>query len=345
MGATEMPHENIQSERSIPSAPSAEMAARLCGKAQIEPWGLAAATFARALGRSAARRFAEGPSPQPQELERYLESLYLEDLALACACGEGIDAAWQEFMQRYREPLYAGARAIVGAQGEAVARELADSLYAELYGVGRNPSASALPEAKRRPLFDYYHGRSRLVTWLRAILAQRYVDRWRASARWAPEEEAAQPTRALHKNSAGARPELSAERARYAKLIQEACEAALVTLEARDRLALGLYYVKDKTMAEIGQILAEHEATVSRRLARTRSFLRVNTEERLLAQGLDAAQIELCFDCALQDGPLDLSRTLGGEVDASARAENAPTRPAPESGVPRILANPLDEKS
>ena len=119
----------------------------------------------------------------------------------------------------------------------------------------------------------------------------------------------------------------------------------MVTLEARDRLALGLYYVKDKTMAEIGQILAEHEATVSRRLARTRSFLRVNTEERLLAQGLDAAQIELCFDCALQDGPLDLSRTLGGEVDASARAENAPTRPAPESGVPHILANPLDEKS
>ena len=85
------------------------------------------------------------------------------------------------------------------------------SLYAELYGVGRNPSASALPEAKRRPLFDYYHGRSRLATWLRAILAQRYVDRWRASARLAPEKEAAQPTRALHKNSAGARPELSAD--------------------------------------------------------------------------------------------------------------------------------------
>ncbi len=343
-GTTEMPCEHDQGERAISSPTPVELAERLCARARIERWGLPAATFARALERSAARRFPDR-RPEPQELERYLASLYLEDLGLACACGESVEAAWQEFLKRYREPLYAGARAIVGARGEAAARELADSLYAELYGIGRNPSASALPEAKRRPLFDYYHGRSQLATWLRAILAQRYVDYWRASSRLAPEKEAEGATRAHHENGSGARLEVAAERAHYAQLIQEACESALASLEARDRLALCLYYVKDLTMAAIGRLLGEHEATVSRRLERTRGYLRVNTEDRLRAQGLDAAQIELCFDCAQQDGPLDLSRTLGGEADAPAKAESAAKRPAPETGATRILANPLDEKS
>ena len=58
------------------------------------------------------------------------------------------------------------------------ARELADALYAELYGV-RN-------RGDRRSLFRYFDGRSSLATWLRAVLAQRYVDRLRAERRLEP---------------------------------------------------------------------------------------------------------------------------------------------------------------
>ena len=59
------------------------------------------------------------------------------------------------------------------------AREIADSLYAELYGINGRRGA-------RQSLFRYFQGRSSLATWLRAVLAQRYVDRLRAQRRLEP---------------------------------------------------------------------------------------------------------------------------------------------------------------
>jgi RNA polymerase sigma factor (sigma-70 family) len=316
-----------------------EIAGRLYARAGAGRWGLTPEAFARTLARSAARRFAHAAGPKRAELERYLESLCLEDLALASACSEGIETAWREFMGRYREVLYSGARAIVGPRGEAAARELADSLYAELYGVGRGSGTRA--SAERRPLLDYYHGRSRLSTWLRAVLAQRYVDRLRETARLVPAEE---DDSALTVVSQAANREPDGERVAYGKLIHEACESALAELAPRDRLALSLYYVKEKTLAEIGRIIGEHEATVSRRLDRVRCFLRENTEERLRAQGLGEAQVELCFECALQDGPLDLSRILDEETGAGAPPPTLPPKkPAPGNAASAMVAKPLNE--
>src|ERR1019366_8172540 len=48
--------------------------------------------------------------------------------------------------------------------------ELADSLYAELYGI------RSTGVGRRKSLFEYFHGRSKLSTWLRAVLTQRHVD-------------------------------------------------------------------------------------------------------------------------------------------------------------------------
>ena len=63
-------------------------------------------------------------------------------------------------------------------------------LYADLYGI-----AGAGTAAERRSLFRYFHGRSSLATWLRAVLAQRHVDALRARRRIEslPEEEDAIP--------------------------------------------------------------------------------------------------------------------------------------------------------
>ena len=74
-------------------------------------------------------------------------------------------------MLEYRPVLYRAADALDRSGG---AREVADSLYAELYGIKDAPG-------ERRSLFHYFQGRSSLATWLRAVLAQRYVDRLRAS--------------------------------------------------------------------------------------------------------------------------------------------------------------------
>jgi len=56
----------------------------------------------------------------------------------------------------------------------------------------------------------------------------------------------------------------------------------------------------------------EHEATVSRHLARTRRAIRGAVAERLRRdEGLDDAQVEECFEYAVDDpGALDLGNIL-----------------------------------
>src|SRR4029450_9175276 len=55
-------------------------------------------------------------------------------------------------------------------------RDLADSLYGELFGLRERAG-------ERQSLFRYFHGRSSLITWLRAVLSQRHVDRLRSHRR------------------------------------------------------------------------------------------------------------------------------------------------------------------
>src|SRR5271156_1346779 len=149
----------------------------LSAQAGAARFGFSSARFMPHLARSVASRF-KTQTPSAQELETYLSSLCLEDFALACACSEGHEAAWDFFVSNYRGYLRRCAGAMLRRGAEAPeARDLADSLFAELYGLadGRRGSAS---------LFRYFHGRSALKTWLRAVLAQRHVDGIRAARRF-----------------------------------------------------------------------------------------------------------------------------------------------------------------
>jgi RNA polymerase sigma-70 factor, ECF subfamily len=292
----------------------------LHAKAQASRWKLTTARFGRALYSSAEGRF-RGTNPSAAEVTAYLESLHVEDLALACACSDGVEPAWDYFIEQYQQGMYAAARAIMrrwlaGAREEQ-ARDLADSLYADLYGLEQR-------EAGRRCLFDYFHGRSKLATWLHAVLAQRQVDALRASQRTAPleEEQARADARGLRPGSDASGVPLDPERGRYVVLLQRALLEALAALRPRDRLRLAYYYTQELTLAKIGRILGEHEATVSRNLDRTRRELREQVEQILragqisadgapAAGGLSEAQIRLCFDYALEEWPFDLTRALG----------------------------------
>ena len=60
--------------------------------------------------------------------------------------------------------------------------------------------------------------------------------------------------------------------------MQAALTVALGGLDPRDRLRLAYYYADDRTLAEIGRLLGEHEATVSRKLERTRGDVRARVE-------------------------------------------------------------------
>src|SRR5580693_1819630 len=340
----------------MPSSPagqfvSIDVARDLLQKAGAAPeWNLTAERFRCVLERSVAHRFAKAPTgapssssadsiasansvrdlsshatpsvssgahpsaaPDARAIRAYLDSLHAADLALACACSEGNAAAWDFFMARFRPELYRAGRAIAR---ESAGRELADSLYAELYGLRE-------VAGQRKSLFDYFLGRSKLTTWLHAILAQRHVDGIRRARRIEPWEEGEtgersygtrQSALANPSGNSFANPSASSpdpERNRYLAILQAALTAALDALQPRDRLRLAYYYVEGLTLAEIGRLVGEHEATVSRKLERTRREIRKRVEGALRQEKkLSAAQLQLCYEYAQEEWPFDLTRAL-----------------------------------
>jgi RNA polymerase sigma-70 factor len=240
-------------------------------------WELSQEVFADALRRSAEKRFG-ATNPNPGEVDAYLKSLHLEDLALASACSEGNENAWEYFIAHFRQDLRNAANAILSGSGQAGggrAEELADSLYAELYGVRSNDAG------KRKSLFEYFHGRSKLSTWLRAVMAQKHVDLLRTSGKTVSleEEKESESFRdpAMQKEFAAPDPDRELYQGRVARCLS----TALAALTPRERMILACYYVDRLTLAEIGRMLREHESTISRQLDRTRHALRENIEQSL----------------------------------------------------------------
>lgn len=302
----------------------APLTAELHTRANCVRWGLPQKAFAEALRRSAAKRFACAEK-DPGEVEAYLKSLHLEDLALACACSEGLGAAWEFFVAQFRQDLRQAAGAMLRGSGRADdlrAEELADSLYAELYGVRFGA------DGRRKSLFEYFHGRSKLSTWLRAVLAQKLVDLVRTSGR----------TVSLETEFEGEAPRELADRAqavpadpnreKYVGRFEKALTAALAGLTPRERMTLACYYVDQMTLAEIGRMLREHESTVSRQLERLRRALHESVSKALRREipaidgrpaepALDGAQVNLTFEYALEDWPFDLSRALSAPDSAA----------------------------
>ncbi len=295
-------------------------------------WGLPRGLFAAALERSASKRFGE-ESPGAGKIDEYLSTLHLQDLALACACAEGRSDAWDHFVAAFRGYMRSAAGAILRCPPDSPAAcELADSLFADLYGLSEGTN--------RRSLFRYFHGRSSLRTWLRAVLAQRHVDAIRANRRFIDFDgadghatlPAAQLGAPRHISSAGAEPLRDPHRTELVTLFHRTLEVALGLLDTRDKERLRLYYAAEQTLAEIGRKLGEHESSVSRNLERTRRELRQHVEQALRkgssvdgaspAAGLSDAQIALCFEYAAEDSPIDLDKLLPESQLAVRKAES-----------------------
>lgn len=281
----------------------ARLVEQLYRRAHAEKWRVPRERFAEALERSAER----GADPR---------TLHLEDLALACGCAGGDDAAWEHFIREQRPVLYRAADALDSSGG---ARDLADGIYGELF---------------ERSLFRYFHGRSSLATWLRAVLAQRHVDRLRVARRLEPLPDDESRAAARGPADAGAYapgsddPYVEAERPRYITVMRDALQRAVATLEPRDRLRLACYYAQGLTLAETGRLLGEHEATCSRHLARTRKALRSGIEHALRTEGrLADGEIAECVASVSEDaGPLDLRELLKADELAAVRKKSSVDR-------------------
>jgi RNA polymerase sigma factor (sigma-70 family) len=273
---------------------AAALLERAYRRADAARWSVAVEAFRETLEASVRKAYPDGAPPRA-ELERYVDGLHLADLALACACRSGDERAWDHFIRAHRPVLYRAADALDRSGG---AREIADSLYADLFGLREDAS-----------LFRYYLGRSSLATWLRAVLAQRHVDRFRAQRRTAP----------LDDERAGTMPvnDADPERGRIVAIVGRALRSAIGELDARARLRLKAYYEQDLTLAQIGRLTGEHEATVSRQLARARRALRSAIERQLRGDcGLTDAEAARYVAIVSEDaGDIDLRDLFGAGLE------------------------------
>jgi RNA polymerase sigma factor (sigma-70 family) len=297
-------------------------------QAGVERWGISEGRFTEELVRCAEARF-RGTAPSRSELQGYLGTLHLEDLRLACACADAVPEAWEYFVGQYRGYLRGCAAVLLNrSAGAPEAEELADSLFAELYG---------LSAEKRGSLLRYFHGRSSLKTWLRAVLAQRHVDKIRAERKFEelPDENGGFADGAHRPGLSGTvvDPVGDPHRARYLQLFTAALTLALKKVEAQDAVRLRMYYAEERKLAEIGRVLGEHESSVSRHLEKVRRNLRaavegilrgggagpLNGDTPLGGQGLSDAEIALCFEYAAEDAPIDLDKLFSqGETGGAA---------------------------
>jgi len=286
----------------------------LFAQSECHRWEITRQRFSDVLERSVTKLFAAESGVSHQKLTEYLKSLHLHDLALATACADGHEAAWEHFVFVYRPYLRSAAAILRTGMGSAEAAELADSLFAELYGMGSGRGAE-------RSLLRYFHGRSSLKTWLRAVLSRRHIDSLRANRKFEQLCSEDGADNAPSNSPVTVNEPLDPHRERYILLFTQALQAALSQLEPAERERLRLYYAEEKTLAEIGRTLGEHESSVSRHLESARKLLRGKVEQKLRSgfgavdgtrgqPGLSEPEIALCFEYAAEDVPIDLAKLL-----------------------------------
>ena len=241
----------------------------------------------RAIGVAQNFGLDVGATASRQQQAAYFRRVRLSDLVLARACAAGNECAWERFVAIYREPLIRAAIAITGS--DTLGREIADQLYAELFGLTTR-------DGERRCPLESYRGRGSLLGWLRTTLAQRHVDHYRRRHREQPLEEFDGP--AVEAEGEPAAAELT--------VLEKAIEGALKSCEAEDRLLLAAYYLDGRTLLQIAHVIHVHEATVSRKLKRVCEEIHLQVLKNLQSGGMSRR----AADEALGGDPRDLDVNL-----------------------------------
>jgi RNA polymerase sigma-70 factor, ECF subfamily len=258
--------------------------------------GLSREQFTVILNQVAAKYLPADASAQ-QTAELYA-SLRVEELALARACAAGQERAWEIFMARYREKLYDIAAYI--AKESSAARELADSIYADLYG-------TTTRDGQRISKLASYTGRGSLEGWLRTVMAQEFVNRFRRQRRLVSLDEETED---------GA--QFAATGSEPAAMVDPRVEAAtdeiLSRLSAEERFVLASYYLDGRTLAEIAHTLAVHESTISRKLDKLAKTLRKQILTALERKGMSRRQAVEALEVDVRDLRLNIRNRVAQET-------------------------------
>src|SRR6266852_4231020 len=237
----------------VQSALADEQAFALHQRCGAAAYGMDREQFAAILREIQGRYLPQGT---PEEAADFCGALRLDELVLARACAAGNERAWQDFISRYRQKLHSMALHIT--RDGVHAAELADSLFADLYGVNAR-------DGVRRSKLVFYTGRGSLEGWLRTVMAQEFINRYRKQKRTVSLEE--QTEEGVQFAAAIPEPAFASDRTTD-QLLEAATDEALAELSSEDRFTLASYYLDGRTLAEIARTLGLHESSVSRRLDR-----------------------------------------------------------------------------
>ena len=266
-------------------------------------FGLSREQFVAILSQIAAKYLPSGASPQ--ETAELFASLRVEELALARACAAGQERAWEVFMSRYREKLYDIAAYI--AKESSAARELADSLYGDLYG-------TTTRDGQRISKLASYTGRGSLEGWLRTVMAQEFVNRYRRQRRLVSLDEECEDGAQFAATEPA--PATSVD-----PRVEAATDEALSTLPAEERFILASYYLDDRTLAEIARMLAVHESTISRKLDKLAKSLRKQILASLERKGMSRRQAEEALEVDVRDLRLRIRNRIAQESGSQTFSE------------------------
>ena len=259
-----------------------------CNAAQF---GLSCDDLARILAEVTSKYLGSAGSVQARE---FCTSLKLEELVLARACAAGNERAWEVFMARYREKLYEVGLHIT--REDSAARELSDSLYADLYG-------TVTREGVRVSKLSFYTGRGSLEGWLRTVMAQEHVNRYRRQKRNVSLDEETEEGAQFAAPEADPTPAVDSR-------LEAATDEALAALSAEERFILAAYYLDDRTLAEIARMLSVHESTISRKLDKLAKWLRKQILAGLARKGMSRRQAEEAMAVDVRDFTLNLRDRL-----------------------------------
>jgi RNA polymerase sigma-70 factor (ECF subfamily) len=265
----------------------------------------------------------DDPEASGERIAKFVDGLRADDLCLVVACERGDARAWDDLINSFRPTVLSAARG--ASQNEDAAEELAQSVWAELYGLRANAAGTAQGK------LAYYSGCGSLGGWLRAVVGQLAVDRHRKTSRLVQTEEDADFDRITHEASPGEDgfqtpatpdPEAALSLSESTRALHGALARIIAALPAEDRLLIKLYYFDGLRLREAGATLGVHEATASRRLTRLHAEVRERVEKILTAEcGWTKEESRRAFAESAEHADVDLSRLLAVEPSTEQREE------------------------
>jgi RNA polymerase sigma-70 factor (ECF subfamily) len=220
---------------------------------------------------------------------------HAEDLFLACACLRNVDGALERLQEAYRPRI---AREInrlgrASAFRDEVEQRLWDAL---LVGSDAGPRLAT------------YVGAGPLERWL-GISAQRIalmIVRREGIEERVHDELAAQEHLLVHD------PEMAAIKERYRGHFQRAIEAALGTLDPREKMIIRMNLIDGLTLERIAKVYGVHQTTVTRWLSDARDRVVADAKQRLRVElQVAPSEFDSLVRLLLSQLDLNLSKALG----------------------------------